>query len=67
VSSSDHSRRLRRVLRRSLSGSAAKIAIRSARYSSYDPDRWWETRENIRIAIVEFEKLFLDIVRHPIS
>ena len=67
VSSSDHSRRVRRVVRRSLSGHPITIAIRSARYSSFDPDRWWTTRENVRTAIVELEKLFLDIVRHPIS
>jgi hypothetical protein len=67
VSSPDHSRRVRRVVRRSLSGHTMAIAIRSARYSSFDPDHWWETRENVRTAIIELQKLFLDIVRHPIS
>jgi hypothetical protein len=67
VSSPDHSRRTRRVLHRSLNGHTTKVVIRSARYSTFDPDRWWETRENIRTAIVELQKLLLDIVHHPIS
>lgn len=67
VSNSDHSRRLRRVFRRSMRGHRVAVAVRSARYSSFDPDRWWETRAGMRIAIVEFQKLLLDIARHPIS
>jgi hypothetical protein len=67
VSSPDHSRRARRVLRRSLHGHSTKLMIRSARYSSFDPDRWWTSREGMRTEIVELEKLLLDIVRHPFS
>jgi hypothetical protein len=39
----------------------------SARYSDFDPDRWWGSRGGIRIEIEELEKLLLDVVRHPIS
>jgi hypothetical protein len=67
VSNSDHSRRLRRVFRRSLRGHGLKVSVRSARYSTFDPDRWWATRGGIRTEIVEFQKLLLDVARHPIS
>lgn len=67
VSAPDHSRRVRRVLHRSLPGHPRRVVIRSARYSSFDPNRWWETRDNIRITIVELQKLLLDVARHPIS
>jgi len=67
VTNTDHSRRLRRVFRRSMRGHGLKVSVRSARYSTFDPDRWWATRGGIRIEIVEFQKLLLDVVRHPIS
>lgn len=67
VSTSDHSRRLRRVIRRSMKGHQTKITLRTARYSNFDPDRWWETRAGIRTEIEELEKLLLDIGRHPMS
>src|SRR5205823_12769155 len=66
VSTPDHSRRLRRVLYRSLRTSSTKVIVRSARYSSFDPDHWWRTREGLRTEIVEFQKLLLDVARHPI-
>jgi hypothetical protein len=67
VSAPDHSRRLRRVLHRSMRGQPTKVMIRSARYSLFDPDRWWETRDGIRIGLVELQKLLLDFVRRPLS
>lgn len=67
ISTPDHSRRLRRVLRRSFGGEETRIAIQLTRYSEFDPDRWWETRAGLRIEIVELEKLLLDFLRHPIS
>ena len=67
VSSPDHSRRVRRVLHRSLLGRPTKVMIRAARYSAFNPDRWWETRDGIRIGLVELQKLLLDFVRHPLS
>jgi hypothetical protein len=67
VSTADHSRRLRRVLRRSMNGCAARVAVRFARYSQFDPDSWWLTRAGIRTQIVETEKLLLDVARHPWS
>jgi hypothetical protein len=67
VSSPDHSRRLRRVLHRSMRGHQTKVTIRVVRQWGFDPDRWWETRAGIRTEIVELQKLLLDIIRHPLS
>lgn len=67
VTTSDHSRRLRRVLNRSMKGHQTRVIIRPARYTDFDPERWWETRSGIRTEIEELEKLLLDVVRHPIS
>jgi hypothetical protein len=67
VTNADHSRRLRRVLHRSMKGYSTKAIVYPSRYSTFDPDRWWTTRGSIRTAIVETEKLLLDIVLHPIS
>jgi uncharacterized SAM-binding protein YcdF (DUF218 family) len=67
VSTADHSRRLRRLLRRSMEGHQTRIALRPSRYSTFDPDRWWESREGIRIEITELQKLLLDVLLHPLS
>ena len=67
VSTSDHSRRLRRVLHRSMKGHQTRVTVRSARYSVFDPDRWWESHDETRTEVEELEKLLLDVVRHPIS
>jgi uncharacterized SAM-binding protein YcdF (DUF218 family) len=67
VAAKDHSRRLRRVLDRDMKGHLTQVAVRAARYSSFDPDRWWETRGGIRTEIVELQKLLFDVMRHPIS
>jgi hypothetical protein len=67
VTTSDHSRRLRRVLRRSMKGHKTRVMVRPSRHSQFDPDRWWESRDGTRTQVVEFEKLLLDILLHPIS
>jgi len=67
VTSSDHSRRLVRVLRRSMRGHRTKVVVYPSRYSDFNPDRWWRTRQGLRTGIVESQKLLLDIVLHPIS
>jgi hypothetical protein len=63
----DHSRRIRRVLNRVMKGHPTRVTVQPARYSGFDPDRWWETRSSIRTEIVEFQKLVLDVILHPIS
>ena len=67
LSTPDHSRRVKRVLDRSMRGHDTRIIIRYTRYSTYDPSRWWQSRDGTRTEIVEMEKLLLDIVRHPVS
>ncbi len=67
VSESDHSRRTRRVLRRAMRGTSTRVIVWYSRYSTYDPNAWWRTRNGIRIAINEYEKLLLDILRHPLG
>lgn len=67
VVATDHSRRLRRVLDRAMKGHATRVAIRASRYSQFDPDCWWETRNGMRTGIIELQKLLLDYVLHPTS
>jgi hypothetical protein len=67
LSSPDHSRRVRRVLDRAFRGQPTQVLVRAARYSAFDPDTWWQTRDGLRIGIVECQKLLLDFARHPIS
>jgi uncharacterized SAM-binding protein YcdF (DUF218 family) len=65
VADRDHSRRIRRVLNRVMKGHPTRVTVQPARYSGFDPDRWWETRGGIRTEIIEFQKLVLDMVLHP--
>lgn len=67
VATRDHSRRLRRVLDRSMKGHPTRVTVQPSRYSSFDPDRWWKTRGGVRTEIVELQKLLLDVVLHPTS
>jgi len=67
VAAKDHSRRLRRVLDRAMKDRPTHVTVQPARYSSFDPDRWWKTRGGVRTEIIELEKLLLDVVLHPMS
>jgi hypothetical protein len=67
VATKDHSRRLRRVLDRVMKGHAAQATVRAARYSDFDPDRWWESRGGVRVEVAELQKLLLDFALHPLS
>jgi hypothetical protein len=67
VSTSDHTRRLRRILHRSMKGHQTRVTTHCARYSMFDPNQWWQSRHGIRTEVVEVQKLLFDIVRHPIS
>lgn len=67
VSLPDHSRRLHRLLRRSMRGHATRVIVRTTRYSSFDPDTWWHTRGGVLVQLQESQKLLLDIVLHPFS
>jgi hypothetical protein len=67
VAAKDHSRRVQRLIDRVMKGHPTRVTIQPARYSSFDPDRWWETRGGIRTEIVELQKLMLDAILHPMS
>jgi hypothetical protein len=67
VAARDHSRRSRRLLDRVMKGHPTRVMVQPARYSSFDPDRWWETRVGVRTEIIELQKLVLDAVLHPVS
>ena len=65
VATKDHSRRSRRMLNRVMKGHPTRVTVKPARYTNFDPDRWWKTRSGIRTELIELEKLLLDIVLHP--
>jgi hypothetical protein len=67
VASKDHSRRLQRVLDRVMKGHPTRVTVQPTPYSSFDPDRWWETRGGVRTEVIELQKLLLDLVLHPFS
>jgi hypothetical protein len=66
VAARDHSRRTQRLLDRVMRNHATHVTIRPSHYSSFEPERWWETRSGIRIEIIELQKLMFDIALHPI-
>ena len=65
VATSEHTRRLRRIMHRALEDKAASVLVVSARFSTYEPDRWWKTRTGVRTTVIELQKLLLDVVTHP--
>ena len=67
VAMKDHCRRIRRVMRRAMHDHSTGVLVHGARYSPFNPDRWWLTRGGLRTGIIEMEKLMLDLVRHPLS
>jgi hypothetical protein len=67
ISTSDHSRRSRRMLERAMRNSGTRVIVHYSRYSNFDPDNWWRTRNGIRIELIEGQKLLADVLRHPFS
>jgi hypothetical protein len=67
ITTPDHSRRTRRVVTRSMRGHQTKVMVHLTRYVSFDANRWWWSRGGVRTELVEFQKLLLDAVRHPLS
>ena len=55
------------MLDRVMKGHPTRVMVQPAHYSSFDPDRWWKTRDGIRAEIVEFQRLVFDVVPHPMS
>lgn len=67
VTTRDHSRRTTRVLRRASRDGTTRFVVVGARYSTFDPRTWWHSRTGLRTAVIEGQKLLLDIARHPLS
>jgi hypothetical protein len=67
VSTADHSRRTRRMLKRAMQGSGATVRLRYSRYSQFDPDSWWRFRDEARAGVVEMQKLLADVLLHPLT
>jgi hypothetical protein len=67
VTMSDHSRRWRRIVHRTVPRDQTRVLVRPSRYSPFDPDRWWQSRDGVRTAVIELQKLLLDVARHPMS
>ena len=65
ISVKDHSRRTRRVLERALGPQGVRVLVRYARWSQFDPDSWWQSRNGQRVQITESEKLLVDFLQHP--
>ena len=65
ISVTDHSRRTRRVLDRALGQHGVRVMVRYTRWSQFDPDSWWQSRNGQRVQITESEKLLVDVLRHP--
>jgi hypothetical protein len=65
ISVTDHSRRSRRVLDRALGQHGVRVMVRYTRWSQFDPDSWWQSRNGQRVQITESEKLLVDILLHP--
>lgn len=66
ITTPDHARRTRRVLRRALKDRQTAVVVRASRYSDFDADAWWHTRTGVRTEIIELQKLLLDILAHPL-
>ncbi len=66
VTTADHSRRMRRMMRRAMAPRRIEVAVRPSRYSSFDADTWWTTWTGERTGLIELQKLILDLLQHPI-
>ncbi len=57
VSSKQHTRRVRLVMRRKLSNSGTAVIVRPSRYDRANVDRWWAERATLRFTLFEMQRL----------
>lgn len=57
VTSKQHTRRARLVMRRRLAGTGVEIVVRSSRLDAADVDRWWQNRSTLRFTLFESQRL----------
>jgi hypothetical protein len=67
VTNRDHSRRVRRVMRRGAVTHCGRVSVRGSRYSDFDPQDWWQERSKTRTFFEETAKLLVDVAMHPFS
>jgi len=57
VTSKQHTRRARLVMRRRLDPLGTSVIVRSSRYDRSDVDRWWANRSTLRFTLFETQRL----------
>jgi uncharacterized SAM-binding protein YcdF (DUF218 family) len=57
VTSKQHTRRARLVMRRRLAGTGIDVVVRWTRLDTSDVDRWWENRSTLRFTLFESQRL----------
>lgn len=62
-----HSARARRIIRRAFAGDGARPAVRIPALERQRAADWWRSRSSQRAALVELQKLAIDVFRHPLS
>ena len=58
VSSKQHTRRVRLVMRRKLNGTGADVIVRPSRYDRSNVEAWWSERATLRFTLFETQRLF---------
>lgn len=57
VTSKQHTRRARLVMRRRMADTSATVIVRASRHDRTDADRWWSDRATIRFTLFESQRL----------
>ena len=57
VTSKQHTRRARLVMRRRMAGTGVEVIVRSSRFDVADVDRWWRSRSTLRFTLFETQRL----------
>jgi uncharacterized SAM-binding protein YcdF (DUF218 family) len=57
VTSKQHTRRARLVMRRRMAGTGVAVAVRASRFDNADVERWWRNRSTLRFTLFESQRL----------
>lgn len=57
VTSKQHTRRARLVMRRRMSGTGVEVIVRASRLDTADVERWWANRSTLRFTLFESQRL----------
>lgn len=59
VSSPSHMRRAKLIFRKAISYSELQVSVfcRPSKYTGFNPDKWWKSKEDIQIVLSEYLKL----------